>query len=392
MDIKALAKKYEDYIIERRRYYHTCPELSHEEKETRAQIKKDLEAMGITDIKEMQTCYGLVARLHGGKPGKTIAVRADIDALPVEEATGLPFASKNPGKMHACGHDNHIAMLLGAAKILADVKDELAGDVVFILQPSEEDATGAKQMIAEGCLEGVDAIYGAHIWGNFDAPLIDVTPGRRMSSFHTFKITVNGVAAHGSAPNLGIDAVTAAAAIVNNLQQVISRQNDPLNPQVLTIGTIHGGSRFNVIANKVVMEGTCRTFASGTKLEEQMRKVIEGTAEALGATATLEDYYYGTTPLVNDNEEMNAIAAEAVKKACGAECIGTLPTMMASEDFCWYTEKVPAFFAFIGSRNKEQGLVYTNHHEKYTPDESVLKNGAAVMAQFAADYLEKYSK
>jgi len=168
MDIKALAEKYNDYIIERRRYYHTCPEPSLKEEKTIAQIKADLEAAGITDIHMCKNCYGLAAYIHGGKPGKTVAVRADIDSLPVLEKTGLPFASKNEGYMHACGHDNHIAMQLGAASILNEVKDELSGTVKLIFQPSEENAKGAKLMLEEGILDDVDAIYGAHIWGNFD--------------------------------------------------------------------------------------------------------------------------------------------------------------------------------------------------------------------------------
>ena len=160
MDIKTLAEQYNDYIIDRRRYYHTCPELSGEEKNTRAHLKEDLEALGITDIHEMETCYGLTATIHGGKPGKTVALRADIDALPVKEETGLPFASHNEGKMHACGHDNHMAMLLGAAKILNEVKDELSGDVRLVFQPAEETAVGALRMMEEHALDGVDAMSG----------------------------------------------------------------------------------------------------------------------------------------------------------------------------------------------------------------------------------------
>ena len=181
MDIKTLAEQYNDYIIDRRRYYHTCPELSGEEKNTRAHLKEDLEALGITDIHELETCYGLTATIHGGKPGKTVALRADIDALPVKEETGLPFASHNEGKMHACGHDNHMAMLLGAAKILNEVKDELSGDVRLVFQPAEETAVGALRMMEEHALDGVDAIYGVHVWGTYDAPGIAFPAGNLMA-------------------------------------------------------------------------------------------------------------------------------------------------------------------------------------------------------------------
>ena len=222
MDIKALAEKYDSYIIDRRRFYHTCPELSCEEKETVGLIKADLEAMGITDIHMCQNCYGLWADIKGGKPGKTVALRADIDGLPVKEATGLPFASKNEGKMHACGHDNHIPMLLGAAKILNDVKDELCGTVRLVFQPAEEIAKGALAMMEEGVMKGVSAIYGVHVWATFDAPYMGFNAGNRMACCHGFEIQVEGKSAHASAPHLGVDAVMVSCSIMEALQQCVS--------------------------------------------------------------------------------------------------------------------------------------------------------------------------
>ena len=315
-----------------------------------------------------------------------MALRSDIDALPVKEQTGLPFASKNEGKMHACGHDNHMAMLLGAAQILNEVKDELYGDVRLIIQPAEEVATGAKAMLAEGALDGVEAIYGAHIWGVLESGLIDVTPGNRMACCHQFKITVTGVSAHGSAPHLGIDAIAVSAAIVNNLQQCVSRMNDPLNPLVLTVGTVHGGDRWNCVPREVEMEGTVRTFKADTSVEEAMRRVIADTASAFGAAGTLA-YKYLTLPVINEDEQLNRIAHDAVVKLYGEEGIGHMPAIMGSEDFSWFGEKCRYIFGFIGSRDEEKGYVYTNHQEKYDVDERVLKRGSAVMAQFAADFL-----
>ena len=391
MDIKALAEKYEPYIIERRRYYHTCPELSNEEVETCASMKRDLEAMGVTDIVEMKTCHGLIATIHGGHPGKTVALRSDIDALPVKEETGLPFASRNEGKMHACGHDNHMAMLLGAAKILNEIKDELHGNVRLVVQPAEEIATGALAMVKEGAVDGVDAIYGAHIWGTVESGLIDVTPGNRMACCHMFKIKVTGVSAHGSAPHLGIDAITASAEIISSLQQCVSRMNDPLNPLVLTIGTISGGDRWNCTPREVVMEGTVRTFASGTFVEDKMRQVITSVASAFGAKAELE-YKYLTEPVINSDEQLNRIAHDAVVKLYGEEGVGHMPTIMGSEDFSWYGQKTRYIFGFLGSRDEKKGYIYTNHQEKYDVDEAVLKRGAAVMAQFAADFLAEMAQ
>ena len=249
MNIKELSAKYSAYIIDRRRYYHARPELSGKEEQTRAAIKKDLQALGITEIAECTGCFGLAAQIRGAKPGKTVALRADIDALPVFEQTGLPFASQTDGIMHACGHDNHIAMLLGAAAILQEIRTQLCGTVRLLFQPAEESGMGADQMVAEGMMDGVDAAYGVHIWGTLDAPLIDFSAGKRLSCCHTFTIRVEGSSAHGAAPHLGIDAITVSAAMINNLQQMVSRMNDPINPLVLTIGTIRGGSRFNVICN-----------------------------------------------------------------------------------------------------------------------------------------------
>ena len=388
MDIKKLALETEAYVIERRRFYHQYPQLTHEEKETRDFIHKDLEALGITDIVDAPgEVYGLYADIHGAKPGKTVALRADIDALPVPEETGAPYASKYPGKMHACGHDCHIAMALGAAKILNSIKDELCGTVRMIFQPSEEDVSGANAMIANGCLEGVDAIYGAHIWGTVDAGKIDVTYGPRMAYAGFFDIIIEGVSAHGSAPNLGIDAITVGAAVINNVQQYVSRINNPLNPLVCTIGTIHGGTRFNVIPNKVVMGGTLRAF-SAERHKEVLQRIVENTAAAFGAKGTLV-YTDMIGPVHNNQKDLVELAQSAVGKICGPDAVTHIPAGLGSEDFASYVAKVPGVFAFIGSRNEEKGIIYTNHHEKYDVDESVLKNGAGVMAQFAFDFLNK---
>ena len=242
-------------------------------------------------------------------------------------------------------------------------------------------------MMDEGALDGVDAIYGGHVWGTLDAPYIDFTPGNRMASCHSFEIEVEGVSAHGSSPQLGVDAVAAAAAIINALQQCVSLQNDPLNPLVLTIGTINGGSRFNVIANRVTMTGTVRTFLPGTEIEDRMRRVIAHTAEALGAKATLS-YHYLTSPLINADDTLNRLARAAVTKLYGPESLGHLGALMASEDFGWYGQTgIPYVWGFLGSHDPACAQAYTNHHEKYDIDEAILPRGSAVMAQFAADFL-----
>lgn len=387
MDIKTLAEQYNDYIIDRRRYYHTCPELSGEEKNTRAHLKEDLEALGITDIHEMETCYGLTATIHGGKPGKTVALRADIDALPVKEETGLPFASHNEGKMHACGHDNHMAMLLGAAKILNEVKDELSGDVRLVFQPAEETAVGALRMMEEHALDGVDAIYGVHVWGTYDAPGIAFPAGNLMACCHGFTIEVEGKSAHSSAPHEGVDAVMVASSILQSIQQLVSRMNDPLNPLVITVGKVTAGNRWNVLAGHATLEGTVRTFLTGTQVEDALRKVAECTAAAFGAKATLS-YQYMTEPVINSDEQLNRIAQTAVTKLYGKESLITPAPLMGSEDFSWFgKDGIPYIYGFVASHNKDWDYMYGNHHEKYDVDETILHRGAAVAAQFAADYL-----
>lgn len=387
MNFKEAAQQTENYIIRNRRYLHEHPELSEKEEKTTEYIVKELKDLGL-EPRRFENCYGCYVDIKGDKPGKIVALRADIDALPIKEETGLEFASQN-GCMHACGHDTHMAMLLGAVKMLNDVKSEINGTVRAIFQPSEETATGAQAVIKEGVLDGVSAIYGSHIWGNFDAPLVSVESGKRMASCSSFKIEIEGRTAHGSAPNLGVDAIVVAASVIMNLQTYVSRNNDPLNPLVLTIGTIEGGSRFNVIPGKVTMEGTVRAFDSDLdRIPNAMRRIIDGTAETFGAKAKL-DFNWMTIPVINDNEKLNTIAQNAVKKLYGEDGLGHLDTMMGSEDFSFYMGEVPGVFSFLGSRDTEKGYIYTNHQEQYTVDEGLLKRGAAVYAQFAFDYLEE---
>ena len=388
MDIRALAEKYEGYIIEQRRWFHAHPELSWEEFGTTDHIQEELEKMGL-EVHRFEGRPGCTAMIYGGKavPGaKTVALRADIDALPVEEKTGLPFASENPGVMHACGHDNHMAMLLGAAKILCEVKDELEGNVKLLFQAAEETCFGAEYYVQQGVLDGVDAIYGQHIWAGLEAPYLNVQPGVRMASCDNFTITVEGSSTHGSTPHLGTDAIVAAASIIMNIQTIVSRNNDPLNALVVSIGEIHGGQRFNILANKVVMEGTCRTHSREMrgKIEPLLRRVCEDTAAAFGAKAELK-YDAFPSPVINDHDDLNQIAHDAAVKLYGEEGIKEMPRVMGSEDFAYFMDVVPGIFGFLGSRDAEHQA--SNHNDCYDVPEDVLKRGAAMHAQFAADYL-----
>lgn len=384
MDIRKYAEEIESYIIERRRFYHARPELSDQEIETTKAIAADLKEMGI-ESKLFTKHHGLTAEIHGDNPGKTVVLRADIDALNIKEQTGLPFASTN-NYMHACGHDCHIAMQLGAAKILTAMRQELHGTVRLLFQPSEETAEGAHWAMDEGCLDGADAIYGTHIWGEVPAPKIDVSAGFRMAANNRFKLTLRGVTAHGSAPHRGIDTITAACAIVMNLQMMVTRFNNATQPLVLTVGRINGGAMYNSIPDRTELEGTIRHFRSDHSIEEEMRRIIGNTAEAMKVEWDL-DFRYLNQPLDNRYEEINEICRNAAEKLFGPDIFANMPTLMSSEDFSWYLQKIPGIFTYIGSANPEKGIIGTNHQSTYDVDESVLKNGSALAAQFAYDYL-----
>ncbi len=389
MDIKKLAEEYNDYIIERRRFYHSIPELSYEEVETTENLVSDLEKMGI-EVTTFSDYNGLIGTIRGNKPGKTVMLRADIDALPIEEKTGLPFASTHPGKMHACGHDAHMSMLLGAAKILVENKDMINGEIKLLFQAAEESAQGARYYVEQGYLDGIDAVFGMHVWGTFDAPLISFDSGDRMASCDNFKINVKGVSTHGSSPHLGKDAIVAASSIVTNLQSYVSRINDPVNPLVITVGKFNGGSRFNILASNVDMEGTIRTYSRELRksIEDDLREIIDNTARTYGCEATLE-FTYLPGPIINEHEDINNIAQKAAVKLYGEDMLTSMPKLMGSEDFAFLMEKAPGFFGFLGCLNKEKGIVYSNHNEKFTVDEDILHRGTALYAQFAVDFLNK---
>lgn len=387
MEIKELAEEYNDYIIEKRRYFHQHPELSWEETETTNVIEAELNKMGIETKRYSKT--GVTGMIHGGKPGKTIALRADIDALSIQENADVDFPSLYPGKMHACGHDCHTAMLLGAARILTGIQADLEGDVKLLFQPAEEMGNGAAYFVQEGVMDGVDAVMGMHVFGTMPTKKINAQAGSRMAAASRFKITVKGVAAHGSAPHMGTDAIVAASAIVMNLQTYVSRVNDPLNPLVVTVGKIQGGDRFNIIPQSVTMEGTLRTFSLKTFTESEIiiRDIAQKTAAVFGASAELE-YQKFTDPVANDDPLLNKIAQEAAVELYGPEALIEAEKLTGSEDFCYYLEKAPGFYAFLGCINPEIGAVYGNHNDKFKVDEETLPRGAAYYAQFAVNYLK----
>lgn len=387
MDISRLAKEQEEYIIRCRRWLHQHPELGCEEVETTRFIASELTAMGIP-VKTYDDITGLVATIEGGFPGKTVMLRADIDALPITETQGKPYCSLNPGVMHACGHDAHTAMLIGAAKVLWQLREQLHGNVKLIFQMGEEIARFSEEYVKRGALEGVDAIFGMHIWANLPAGKANFAPGERMACSDRYTIRVKGKLSHGSAPHLGNDAIVAASAIVMALQTIASRQKDPLNALVVTTGMMNGGTKQNILADDVELVGTVRAFNREFRnsMPERIEKIARATAEAYGCTAECT-YYFGPSPLINEDDHLTAIAQGAAKKMLGDDCLAFLEKMTGAEDFSVYTEHIPAVFGFLGFRNEEKCLLGPHHHPDFDVDEDVLASGAGIYAQFAADYL-----
>lgn len=389
MDIKEKAVNIKDYIIEMRRHFHQNPELSLEEFETTKKIVNELEKMGIEVSTFKDGLTGCIGTIKGAKEGKTLLLRADIDALSVHEKTNLEFASRVDGKMHACGHDCHAAMLLGVAKILSEMKDKFSGNIKLFFQAAEEIGLGAKLSIEQGVMDNVDACYGVHVTPRFESPKINMQYGERMAATDVFKLTVEGTSSHGSSPHLGHDAIVASAAIITALQTIVSRINNPLKPAVVTIGTIKGGQRFNIIANEVIMEGNVRTFDEifRKEIETHIREIAESVAKAHSCTAKLE-YRYGTGVVLNKDKNLVDIAQNAVKKLYGEDSLVEMEKITGGEDFSLLMEKAPGIFGYIGTRNpRVPGSEKINHHECFTVDEYALIRGTAVAVQFALDYL-----
>lgn len=387
MEIKELSQKYKQYVIDMRREFHMHPELSMQEKRTAGRIMEELTKMGIPCVPMAGT--GVLGIIKGSHEGKTIALRADIDALEITEKNDVPYKSQVDGVMHACGHDAHAAMLLGAAGILNDMKDELKGTVKLMFQPGEEVAKGAKKMIEEGALDGVDEVFGMHVMGNIPTGRIAIGAGARMASADVFKITVKGKGGHGSMPHLAVDAVLTASAIVMNLQSIASREVSPMDTVVVSVGKLASGTRFNIIADEAVMEGTTRCFSYEVrdKLPEMMKRIIKSTAETYRAEAELE-YNFLTAPTIN-HEVSTERARKSIEKIMSADAVMELPKVAGSEDFSEYLEKVPGTFAIVGTANEAKNTCFTNHHPQFDIDEDMLEKGAALHAQYSVDFLNE---
>ena len=394
MNVLEKAAAYEDYIIGQRRFFHEIPEPAWEEVRTTVEIEKQLKSMGLEPVR-FEGISGVCTEISGKKSteeSRRILLRADIDGVEMKEETGLPYASRHQGLMHATGRDCHIAMLLGAARILKDMEEELNGKVRILFQAAEESAQGAPEYIRRGVLEGVDAVYAAHVYGRLATPFVDISYGHRLAGADKIDIEIYGKSSHGSAPHLGHDAIVAAAQMIQMIQNYVARENNPLEPLVISIGRIQGGHQRNTLADYVKMEGTVRTYSlqSRKAAEKNLQKIAAAAAETMGCTAKLQ-YRYMLPPLVN-HECLVSLAGKAAEKLFGEESIVRLPAVMASEDFAFYTEKVPGIYINIGCAypGKEEGNA--NYSSSFQVDEKVLKNGTALCVQFVLDYLKKGDK
>ncbi len=403
--IKAKAAAVEPKVIAWRRDIHEHPELGNQEVRTSALIAKHLQSLGL-EVKTGVAKTGVVGILKGDLPGPVIALRADMDALPVEEKNDLPFASKakttyngaQVSVMHACGHDTHVAMLMGAAEVLASMKKDLKGTVKFIFQPAEEGAPlgeegGAELMVKEGVLESpkVDAIFGIHIASGTEVGKITYRPGGTAASVNDMKITVTGKPSHGAMPWLSVDPILVSAQIVNALQSIVSRNvNLVNNPAVVTIGSIHGGNRSNIISEKVEMLGTVRTLsAEDEKLViARIKEIATLTAQAAGATATVEIPYTTHYPVTFNNEKLTARMAPSLTKTAGEGNISVSPPITGSEDFSYFAEKVPGLFFSLGGmpKGKDPKTAGPHHTPSFIIDDSGLIVGVNAFCNLVFDY------
>jgi amidohydrolase len=385
--IRILANKYFDEVVKLRRTIHANPELAFEEHETAKLVAASLEKSGVS-VRNGVAKTGIIGTLKGKGKGKVVALRSDMDALPILEATGLPFASKNQGKMHACGHDAHTAIGLGAAMILSELRDELNGEVRFLFQPSEEkNPGGAPYMIEDGALDGVDEIYGLHVIAQHDAGTVGFCEGEMMASADELYITIKGKSGHGARPHFAIDPVVTSAQVILGLQTLISRNLDPFSQGVITIGSIHGGFAPNIIPEDVKLVGTLRSMTKEWRdyAHKRVKEITEGICAAAGASCdVLIDKGY---PVLRNEPSKTLFAEECARELFGSDQVFKAERLMGAEDFAYYLEKVPGTFYRLGIRNKKQGITADIHNDHFTIDEEALRNGIAMQAYLAAKAL-----
>ena len=385
-------KKLQEELVRMRRELHQIPEVGDVLPETRSYVEGKLKEYGIP-FTENSHDSGLIAVIKGGKPGKTLALRADMDALPITEENEVDYRSRHEGAMHACGHDTHMAMLLGAAKVLNEHKDELCGNVKLFFQTNEEGSRGAERMVNDGCMDDVDAVFGTHIGCIISRDLpsgtVVAVPGCCMASFDKFVIKVKGTGCHGSTPEKGVDPINIAAHIVINLQEVLAREIAAVKPAVLTIGKFNAGVAYNVIPSEVVIEGTIRALEEDVRQELARRigEISKATAETFRGSAEYE-MIWGAPPVVND-DKMAELAADCARDVLGADKVvdHIAAPNMGGEDFAYYLMKKPGAFMFLSSADPKKHTDVPHHNPRFNVDEDVLWEGSAVFVRIAERFL-----
>ena len=360
--------------------------MSTKEFTTQGKIVAELTALGLAPVKAAGT--GVIADIKGTRPGRTVAVRADMDALPLQDECGQPYQSQNPGVCHACGHDGHMAMLLGLAKTLLPLRDEWAGTVRLIFQPSEEiPPGGATAMIEQGFLDGVDAIVGAHLWQPLPVGQLGLTYGRMMAQPGSFDITIQGKGGHGSTPHTAVDPILVGSQVVQALHTIVSRNIDPLEPVVVSIGVFKAGHIRNIIPETARIEGTIRVFDTEMlrAIHRRVEQIVKGVCAAHGA-----EYQLATTcsypPVVND-AAVTGTVWQAGATVLGEAGVSEVKPVLGAEDFSYYLQKIPGAFMFIGAGNAAKGIVHPHHHPKFDIDEDAMVYGVEILARSAIDLL-----
>ncbi|GAB4351386.1 MAG: M20 family metallopeptidase [Candidatus Abyssubacteria bacterium] len=386
--IRTEAEKLADWLVEVRRDLHAYPELGLEERRTAAKVAEAIRGMGL-EVREGVATTGVVGLLRGGTDGRTIAVRADMDALPIQEETGLAFASQRPGVMHACGHDGHVAMALGAARILSDMRDSLRGNVTFIFQPAEENYGGARDMVEEGALDNpkVDGIIALHVETDEDVGKLEIKEGPVCASADVFMISINGKGGHGSEPHNCIDPINVAAHVLMALQTMIPRTLDAREPTVISVCSIQGGSAFNVIPESVHFGGTVRTLSDERRalVPKKIEEVVRGVCATFGATFDFS-YIHGA-PVTSNEREMTGLMRGVATELWGPGSVVEMDKPhMGSEDYSYYLRKVPGAMGLLGA-NKHGVGQYPAHHPKFDFDERCLPLGTELLAAAAVKFL-----
>lgn len=389
MDIRKEIGKLKEELVGLRRDFHENPELGFQEFRTGEIVAEYLEDLGL-EVQRKVAKTGVVGLLRGNYPGKTIALRTDMDALPLDEETGLPFSSKNKGVMHACGHDGHLAMMLVAAKLLSKNKEKLHGSVKFIFQPNEEDA-GAEIMIGEGILENprVDAAMGMHLWSPIQSGKIGIAKGPLMASSYYFKLLVNGKGGHGGAPHTTISPILSGIDMIKALQEMVLNETDALKPTIISFGKVNSGTYPIIIPERMEIEGSLRCLHRDTlQIQERMREIVDGISKVHRTTFSLE-FKCGNDLLYND-EGMTGLAEHVAEGIVGREKLITSDiSVMLGEDFAEFSKMVPSTFIFLGTADRDKGTDYPHHHPRFNIDEEVLPIGVELLVKSAIEFLHE---